>query len=107
MPLAERIVTPQKLSRKSLDNGERFDLGSVSNNTLVCTLKQLSDLAGHAEEIFSELTSEFTLAVERTNRLRTRVEALNGSVSKLNARAVKVRKYTIMTWSFECVLSVL
>ena len=92
MPLAERIVTPQRLSRKVLDNDERFNLDSVSHNSLVSTLKQLSNLAAHAEDIFSELTDEFAAAVGRTDRLRSRVGTLTGVVSKLNARAVQVRK---------------
>ena len=92
MPYAKRIVTPIRLSDKPLSKEDWFDFTAVSNNTLVGAIQQLSSLAVHASDLFSELEEEFTSTYERTISLTNRITRLQETTENLNARAVTVRK---------------
>ena len=93
MPFAKRAIEPIILSRRKVQEEDKFDLDVVSNNTLVGVLLQLGSLVQHADELFAELTQDCQEVIYRTQRLRNRVGNIADKVENLNARAVKVRKY--------------
>ena len=94
MPFVKRAVEPVILSRRKVGEEDKFDLDVVSNNTLVAVLLQLGSLVQHADELFAELTQDCQEVIYRTQRLRNRVVNVTDKVENLNARVVKVRKYS-------------
>ena len=95
MPFVTRAVEPVILSRRKVGEEDKFDFGAVSNNTLVGVLLQLGSLVQLADELFQELTQDCQEVIYRTQRLRNRVVNIADKVENLNARVVKVRKYSL------------
>ena len=95
MPIAKRIVGPISLSRAPLQNDDsKFDFGQVTNNTLVAVLQQLGSLSKQAEDLFDELAREVGNTIERTSNIQGKLEHVTTKVGKLNAKEVKVRKFS-------------
>lgn len=92
MPYIKRFVHPLYLSNKPLPKGCRTELESVANNSLCGLIRQLSDISDLASGIFEEIAIEAERVNERTQALRVRAGKLEEYVSRLDARAVKVRK---------------
>ncbi len=98
MPFANRVIKPVRLGKARVDKESQFDLGIHVNAALVGTLKQLSDLALQAEQLFGEITTECCHVVDRTKRLQGRVDEATDAVNKFpNPKTVKVRKYSQMS----------
>ena len=100
MPFAKRCVDPVNVCRQPLDPAVKFDLDAVSNNALVGALRQLASLAGHADDLFQELGEEFRSVVQRTERLKNRLDSVTETVQALDAKSVTVREY--INYDFIC-----
>ena len=96
MPFTQRKIQPVKLARIKVERDYRFDFDIISNWKLVCALKQLGNLAEHADQLFYELSQECQNVINRTQRLSRRVHTLDESVTILDAKSVQVRKYSCM-----------
>ncbi|EDV27161.1 uncharacterized protein TRIADDRAFT_22181 [Trichoplax adhaerens] len=90
MPLIVRAVGPSYVSRRKLDRSIRDELEGVSFNSLVGVLQQLSSLAHHTEELFSELSKEAETIFERTSTLKARVDKLTVVVESLDPNEEQV-----------------
>ncbi|XP_026495497.2 actin-binding protein WASF3 [Vanessa tameamea] len=92
MPLPKRCVEPVHVSRGTVP--ERLDVPSeleaVTNGTLANTVRQLSSLSKHAEDMFGELTREATSLAERTNVLQARIDRLAIKVTQLDSGVEEV-----------------
>ncbi|XP_049876076.1 wiskott-Aldrich syndrome protein family member 3 [Pectinophora gossypiella] len=92
MPLPKRCVEPVHVSRGTVP--ERLQLPSeleaVTNGTLANTVRQLSSLSKHAEDMFGELTREATNLAERTNVLQARIDRLAIKVTQLDSGVEEV-----------------
>ena len=95
MPFVKRKVEPVWLCRTPVDKENQFDLDIVTNNALVGVLHQLASLVKQADDIFGDLSQECQTVIYRAERLQTKVTVLSAGVGKLDAKAVKVRKYHI------------
>lgn len=78
-----RGTVPEKLSLPS-------ELEAVTNGTLANTVRQLSSLSKHAEDMFGELTREATNLAERTNLLQARIDRLSVKVTQLDSGVEEV-----------------
>ena len=93
MPLVHRQVEPVRINRtRTSDSKDQFDLDLVSNNALSAVMRQLANLVHHADDIFQGLGEECRTVLYRTERLQSKVTVLTSNVSKLDAKAVHVRK---------------
>ncbi|XP_028161443.1 wiskott-Aldrich syndrome protein family member 2 [Ostrinia furnacalis] len=92
MPLPKRCVEPVHVSRGNVP--ERLpvpsELEAVTNGTLANTVRQLSSLSKHAEDMFGELTREATNLAERTNVLQARIDRLAIKVTQLDSGVEEV-----------------
>ncbi|XP_045451454.1 wiskott-Aldrich syndrome protein family member 3 [Melitaea cinxia] len=92
MPLPKRCVEPVHVSRGTVP--ERLavpsELEAVTNGTLANTVRQLSSLSKHAEDMFGELTREATSLAERTNALQARIDRLAIKVTQLDSTVEEV-----------------
>ncbi|XP_060804714.1 actin-binding protein WASF3 [Amyelois transitella] len=92
MPLPKRQVEPVHVSRGTVP--ERLavpsELEAVTNGTLANTVRQLSSLSKHAEDMFGELTREATGLAERTNVLQARIDRLAIKVTQLDSGVEEV-----------------
>ncbi|XP_045522355.1 wiskott-Aldrich syndrome protein family member 3 [Pieris brassicae] len=92
MPLPKRCVEPVHVSRGTVP--ERLavpsELEAVTNGTLANTVRQLSSLSKHAEDMFGELTREATGLAERTNILQARIDRLAIKVTQLDSGVEEV-----------------
>ncbi|XP_053610558.1 actin-binding protein WASF3 [Plodia interpunctella] len=92
MPLPKRLVEPVHVSRGTVP--ERLavpsELEAVTNGTLANTVRQLSSLSKHAEDMFGELTREATGLAERTNVLQARIDRLAIKVTQLDSGVEEV-----------------
>ncbi|CAG9564949.1 unnamed protein product [Danaus chrysippus] len=92
MPLPKRCVEPVHVSRGTVP--ERLavpsELEAVTNGTLANTVRQLSSLSKHAEDMFGELTREATGLAERTNVLQARIDRLAIKVTQLDSGVEEV-----------------
>ncbi|KAJ8714914.1 hypothetical protein PYW08_004895 [Mythimna loreyi] len=92
MPLPKRCVEPVHVSRGTVP--ERLnvpsELEAVTNGTLANTVRQLSSLSKHAEDMFGELTREATNLAERTNVLQARIDRLAIKVTQLDSGVEEV-----------------
>lgn len=83
MPLPKRVVEPVHVARGTIpeDFPLPSELETLTNGTLANTVRQLSSLSKHAEDLFGELAREASQINDRTNSLQARIDRL----------AVKVR----------------
>ncbi|GBP29504.1 Wiskott-Aldrich syndrome protein family member 3 [Eumeta japonica] len=92
MPLPKRCVEPVHVSRGTVP--ERLsvpsELEAVTNGTLANTVRQLSSLSKHAEDMFGELTREASNLAERTNVLQARIDRLAIKVTQLDSGVEEV-----------------
>ncbi|XP_050665769.1 actin-binding protein WASF3 [Leptidea sinapis] len=92
MPLPKRCVEPVHVSRGTVP--ERLavpsELEAVTNGTLANTVRQLSSLSKHAEDMFGELTREASGLAERTNVLQARIDRLAIKVTQLDSGVEEV-----------------
>lgn len=102
MPLALRSVDPSCLGSHPVDStisDKKTVHFTVSNNTLVGALLQLSSVVRHADDIFCDIADECQKVFERTNAIQIRINDLHGIIEKTDAKDVKIRTYTFKTYT--------
>ncbi|XP_076654617.1 wiskott-Aldrich syndrome protein family member 3 SCAR isoform X2 [Halictus rubicundus] len=92
MPLPKRLVEPVLVARGTIP--ENFPLPSeleaVTNGTLANTIRQLSSLSRHAEDLFGELAREAHGLSDRANSLQARIDRLAVKVTQLDSNVEEV-----------------
>lgn len=90
MPLPKRVIEPIHIARGTIpDDNDDFptslpsELETVTNGTLANTVRQLSSLSKHAEDLFGELANEAENLHERSNALQARIDRLAIKVTQL------------------------
>ncbi|KAJ9600128.1 hypothetical protein L9F63_009538 [Diploptera punctata] len=107
MPFVQRVVEPKYLSRRSLhgEDGQPlvtdYELEAVTNNTLCSALRQLASLMLIANDIFEDLAKQLQDFCERSEKLQSRVEVVEGKVVAFDPKKVTVRKYSILIRNFK------
>uniref|UniRef100_A0A6Q2XFS1 Nance-Horan syndrome a (congenital cataracts and dental anomalies) n=1 Tax=Esox lucius TaxID=8010 RepID=A0A6Q2XFS1_ESOLU len=89
MPFAKRIVEPQLLCRHSVPTGDDLfldELCTVNNVALSGTLRQLSDLAGHACSLFQELEIDIVSINQRVWGLQSKIGKLQPTICGLDPK---------------------
>lgn len=97
MPLGCRNIEPSRLGAHEVPQEDEADktsvLLTVANNAIVATLLQLSSLVRHADDLFCDISDECQKVLERTEGISKRIQALDGAISKLDAKQAVIRKY--------------
>ncbi|KAK0087210.1 hypothetical protein PV325_001579 [Microctonus aethiopoides] len=92
MPLPKRLVEPVHVARGTIP--EAFPLPSeleaATNGTLANTIRQLSSLSRHAEDLFGELAREAHTLSDRANLLQARIDRLAVKVTQLDSNVEEV-----------------
>ncbi|KAK2824845.1 hypothetical protein Q7C36_018772 [Tachysurus vachellii] len=92
MPFAKRTVEPQRLCRSASPPALTEDLRALSNAALSRTVRQLSDVARHADSLFHELERELASTDRRLRDLREKVRRVERSTGELDHRQEAVRE---------------
>lgn len=92
MPLPKRLVEPVLVSRGTIPDDYPLpsELEAATNGTLANTVRQLSSLSRHADDLFGELAREATNIADRTNSLQARVDRLAVKVTQLDSTEEKI-----------------
>ncbi|KAK9737438.1 hypothetical protein QE152_g10728 [Popillia japonica] len=92
MPLPKRVVAPVHVSRGTLpeDFPLPSELEAVTNGTLANTVRQLSSLSRHAEDLFGELARDAQQIYDRSNSLQARIDRLAIKVTQLDSTGEEV-----------------
>ncbi|XP_065339451.1 actin-binding protein WASF3 isoform X2 [Cloeon dipterum] len=87
MPLPKRQVEPIHVSRNTLpgDMPVPSELEAVTNGTLANTVRQLSSLSRHAEDLFGELQKEAATLAARATSVQSRIDRLAVKVTQLDS----------------------
>ena len=87
MPLPKRVVEPVHVSRGTIPDHFPLpsELEAVTNGTLANTIRQLSSLSRHAEDLFGELAKEAHILSDRANSLQARIDRLAVKVTQLDS----------------------
>ena len=87
MPLPKRLVEPVHVSRGTIpeDFPLPSELEAATNGTLANTIRQLSSLSRHAEDLFGELAKEALGLSDRANSLQARIDRLAVKVTQLDS----------------------
>lgn len=102
MPLPKRMVEPVHVARGTIpeDFPLPSELEAATNGTLANTVRQLSSLSRHAEDLFGELAREAHGLAARANSLQTRIDRLAVKVTQLDSNVEEgmCDIITIKTW---------
>lgn len=92
MPLPKRVITPIHVARGTIpeDFPLPSELEAVTNGTLANTVRQLSSLSRHAEDLFGELAREAQHLYDRSNSLQARIDRLAIKVTQLDSTVEEV-----------------
>ncbi|KAG8227323.1 hypothetical protein J437_LFUL006764 [Ladona fulva] len=92
MPLPKRVVEPVHIGRGTIpeDYPLPSELEAVTNGTLANTVRQLSSLSRHAEDLFGELAREATNIAARADTLQARLDRLAFKVTQLDSNVEEV-----------------
>ncbi|XP_026473453.1 wiskott-Aldrich syndrome protein family member 2 isoform X2 [Ctenocephalides felis] len=92
MPIPKRLVEPVHVARGTIpeDFPLPSELEAATNGTLANTVRQLSSLSRHAEDLFGELAKEAGNISERTNSLQARIDRLAIKVNHLDSTVEEV-----------------
>ncbi|XP_011505889.1 PREDICTED: wiskott-Aldrich syndrome protein family member 3 isoform X2 [Ceratosolen solmsi marchali] len=92
MPLPKRVVEPVHVARGTIpeDFPLPSELEAVTNGTLANTIRQLSSLSRHAEDLFGELAKEAHGLSDRANSLQARIDRLAVKVIQLDSNVEEV-----------------
>lgn len=92
MPLPKRVIEPVFVTRGTLpeDLPLPSELECVTNGTLANTVRQLSSLSRHAEDIFGELARDAQQINDRSNSLQARIDRLAVKVTQLDSTVEEV-----------------
>lgn len=85
MPLPKRLVEPIHVSRATIPHNFEAELEIVTNGTLANTVRQLSSLSRHAEDLFKELEREARGLSARAGNLQARIDRLAIKVTQLDS----------------------
>ncbi|XP_018334731.1 wiskott-Aldrich syndrome protein family member 2 [Agrilus planipennis] len=87
MPLPKRVIEPVHVSRGTLPDDFPLpsELEAVTNGTLANTVRQLSSLSRHAEDLFGELARDAQQIYDRSNSLQARIDRLAIKVTQLDS----------------------
>ncbi|XP_065218853.1 actin-binding protein WASF3 [Planococcus citri] len=94
MPLPKRVVEPIHISRGTVPDSNEISLPSeletVTNGSLANTIRQLSSLSRHAEDLFGELAREAHMLATRANSLQARLDKLAVKTTQLDSTVEEV-----------------
>ncbi|KAL7304107.1 wiskott-Aldrich syndrome protein family member 3 isoform X3 [Trichogramma pretiosum] len=92
MPLPKRVVEPVHVARGTIPDHFPLpsELEAVTNGTLANTIRQLSSLSRHAEDLFGELAKEAHGLSDRANSLQARIDRLAVKVTQLDSNVEEV-----------------
>lgn len=94
MPLPKRVIEPVHVARGTipdeLSSSLPSELEAATNGTLANTVRQLSSLSKHAEDMFGELTREAHSMAMRANSLQVRLDRLAVKVTQLDSTIEEV-----------------
>ncbi|XP_017887138.1 wiskott-Aldrich syndrome protein family member 3 isoform X3 [Ceratina calcarata] len=92
MPLPKRLVEPVLVARGTIPDNFPLpsELEAVTNGTLANTIRQLSSLSRHAEDLFGELAREAHGLSDRANSLQARIDRLAVKVTQLDSNVEEV-----------------
>ena len=87
MPLVKREIQPILLNRglDIIPSGISNELECVTNFTLTSIIRQLSNVARQAEDVFMELCSETRTLYEKSNSLQDRIGKISAIVTQLDS----------------------
>ncbi|CAE1244705.1 Wiskott-Aldrich syndrome protein family member 3 [Acanthosepion pharaonis] len=88
--LQSKSLEPIHVSNVGVHPAVRNELECVANNTLANTIRQLSSLSKHAEDMFTELFTEASSVYNRLNQLQSRMEDVHRKVKQLDATVEEV-----------------
>ncbi|XP_074027623.1 wiskott-Aldrich syndrome protein family member 3 SCAR [Leptinotarsa decemlineata] len=99
MPLPKRVIEPIHVTRGTLpeDYPLPSELEGVTNGTLANTVRQLSSLSRHAEDLFGELARDAQQLYDRSNSLQARIDRLAIKVTQLDSTVEEVSLQDIHT----------
>ena len=84
MPLTVRQVQPKHLYRQPLPDGVKNELHAVAVLSLAGAIRQISNLAKHAESVMGELCDTMSDINSRTVALDSRIVRLKNIIPTLN-----------------------
>ncbi|XP_066254944.1 actin-binding protein WASF3 [Euwallacea similis] len=92
MPLPKRVIEPVHVTRGTIpeDLPIPSELECVTNGTLANTVRQLSSLSRHAEDLFGELARDAQQLYDRSNSLQARIDRLAVKVTQLDSTVEEV-----------------
>ncbi|CAG9773921.1 unnamed protein product [Ceutorhynchus assimilis] len=92
MPLPKRVIEPVHITRGTLPDDLPLpsELEGVTNGTLANTVRQLSSLSRHAEDLFGELARDAQQINDRSNSLQARIDRLAVKVTQLDSTVEEV-----------------
>lgn len=92
MPLPKRVIEPVHVTRGTLPDDYPLpsELEGVTNGTLANTVRQLSSLSRHAEDLFGELARDAQQLYDRSNSLQARIDRLAIKVTQLDSTVEEV-----------------
>ncbi|XP_014482857.1 PREDICTED: wiskott-Aldrich syndrome protein family member 3 isoform X1 [Dinoponera quadriceps] len=92
MPLPKRLVEPVHVARGTIPDDFPLpsELEAATNGTLANTIRQLSSLSRHAEDLFGELAREAHGLSDRANSLQARIDRLAVKVTQLDSNVEEV-----------------
>ena len=103
MPLIKREIEPVYISRsvnlEVIPKGVP-ELECLTNVTLSSLIRQLSNLARHAEDLFGELYNEANSMHQKSCMLQERIDVLSVKVTQLDAINDKGRCPLQRRWGF-------
>ncbi|CAG9812666.1 unnamed protein product [Phaedon cochleariae] len=99
MPLPKRVIEPIHITRGTLpeDYPLPSELEGVTNGSLANTVRQLSSLSRHAEDLFGELARDAQQLYDRSNSLQARIDRLAIKVTQLDSTVEEVSLQDIHT----------
>lgn len=107
MPLPKRLVEPVHVARGTIpeDFPLPSELEAATNGTLANTIRQLSSLSRHAEDLFGELAREAVNLSDRANSLQARIDRLTVKVTQLDSNveegATSILEFYLLLFCFE------
>ncbi|XP_076076427.1 uncharacterized protein LOC143047273 isoform X2 [Mytilus galloprovincialis] len=90
MPFVKRKSDPVRISQVELhkDNNIRDELECISNHTLCGIIQQLSNLNHHASDMFDDLFTETLHVVNRSNKLKDKLNEMKEKYKKWNKKKI-------------------
>ena len=91
MPLEERVIQPNCISRGIIDDQKPIynqipnELECFTNGTLANIIKQLSSLSMYAEDLFASILQDAGNLIQRTTSLQQKLDNLSIKVTQLDS----------------------